>query len=204
MSLLNKTINNLPIELHIPGYNYCGPGTKLEKRLAKGDQGINGLDSACKEHDIAYSQSTDLADRHRADKVLADKAWQRFKSKEAKFGERMAALGVTGAMKAKVKMGMGHKKKKKTGKGHKKKKSRAVTIPSTIIHKGGFLPLLLAGLSAIGALAGGGSAIASAVNKAKSDSKQLDEMKKHNSVMEAAALGKGMYLSPYSYYSKNY
>ena len=31
--LLNKIINNLPVELHIPGYQYCGPdGTKLTKR----------------------------------------------------------------------------------------------------------------------------------------------------------------------------
>jgi hypothetical protein len=30
---LNTLINKLPIELHIPGYNFCGPGTKLEKSL---------------------------------------------------------------------------------------------------------------------------------------------------------------------------
>ena len=24
--LVNKLIDNLPIELHLPGYNYCGPG----------------------------------------------------------------------------------------------------------------------------------------------------------------------------------
>lgn len=37
--LLNKIINKLPVELHIPGgYQYAGPGTKLEKRLTRGDQ----------------------------------------------------------------------------------------------------------------------------------------------------------------------
>ena len=30
--VLNKVINNLPVEMHIPGYQYCGPGTKLTKR----------------------------------------------------------------------------------------------------------------------------------------------------------------------------
>lgn len=35
-------------------YNYCGPFTKLDKRLARGDKGINELDEICKQHDIAY------------------------------------------------------------------------------------------------------------------------------------------------------
>jgi len=45
-SLLNRAINTLPFELHILGYQFCGPGTHLEKRLARGDQGINPLDAA--------------------------------------------------------------------------------------------------------------------------------------------------------------
>ena len=32
-SLLNKRINNLPVEMHLPGANFCGPGTKLKQRL---------------------------------------------------------------------------------------------------------------------------------------------------------------------------
>lgn len=52
--ILNTLINKLPIELHLPGYRFCGPGTKLRKRLARGDTGINPLDEACKIHDIAY------------------------------------------------------------------------------------------------------------------------------------------------------
>lgn len=105
--LLNSAINKLPVELHIPGYNYCGPGTKLEKRLSRGDRGINELDEACKEHDIAYSKDQDLTVRHKADQILAKKAMDRVRAGKAKFGERMAALGVAGAMKAKVKLGMG-------------------------------------------------------------------------------------------------
>lgn len=31
--LLNTLINKLPVELHIPTYNFCGPGTSLNKRL---------------------------------------------------------------------------------------------------------------------------------------------------------------------------
>jgi len=70
--LLNRAIDVLAFELHIPGYQFCGAGTHLEKRLVRGDQGINPLDAAC--CDIAYSHSNDLAERHVADKILAKKA----------------------------------------------------------------------------------------------------------------------------------
>lgn len=121
-SLLNSAINKLPVELHIPGYNYCGPGTKLQKRLLRGDRGVNELDEACKQHDITYSNNINLTSRHKADQLLTEKAVERFKSKDASFGEKLAALGVAGVMKAKIKMGMGcnptpirKKHKKKTG-----------------------------------------------------------------------------------------
>ena len=29
-SLLNKVINNLPVEMHLPGHNFTRPGTKLK------------------------------------------------------------------------------------------------------------------------------------------------------------------------------
>ncbi|KAJ8974553.1 hypothetical protein NQ317_000529 [Molorchus minor] len=113
---VNNLINNLPFELHIPGYNFCGPGTKLYKRLARGDTGVNPLDEACKEHDIAYSRSKDISNRHEADKVLAEKAYQRFKARDSSIGEKISALSVTGVMKAKTKLGMGMRRKKRTNK----------------------------------------------------------------------------------------
>jgi hypothetical protein len=112
---LNKVINNLPFELHLPGYRYCGPGTKLEKRLARGDPGINPLDSACKQHDIAYSQDRDnIAARNIADNILADKASKRIFAKDASVGERAAAILVSNVMKMKSKFGMGLRKSKKS------------------------------------------------------------------------------------------
>lgn len=118
---VNNLINNLPFELHIPGYNYCGPGTKLSKRLARGDSAVNTLDEFCKEHDIAYSHSKDINSRHEADKVLAQKAYQRFKASNSSVGEKIAALGISGIMKAKTKLGMGIRRKNnskvKQGKG---------------------------------------------------------------------------------------
>lgn len=111
--LLDKIINYLPFEIHLPGYQYCGPGTKLQKRLHRGDKGINLLDAACRDHDIAYSKNKDLKSRHQADKILENKAWERVVSKDSSVGEKSFAYLVTNGMKAKTKFGMGVAKKKK-------------------------------------------------------------------------------------------
>lgn len=123
---LNKLINKIPFELHVPGYQYCGPGTKLEKRLNRGDPGINELDRACKEHDIEYSKFSDGIERFNADKKLSEAAWKRVFSSDASFGERTTALAVTAAMKAKMKLskfggGCKNSTKLKTKKTTKKK-----------------------------------------------------------------------------------
>ena len=116
--VLNDLMKKLPVELHIPGYQYCGPGTKLQERLARGDPGINPLDAACREHDIAYSKNRDnLKERHIADKILAKQAFQRVLAPDASFGEKAAAFAVSNIISAKEKMGMTlrkniHKKKK--------------------------------------------------------------------------------------------
>ncbi|XP_054283566.1 uncharacterized protein LOC129000629 [Macrosteles quadrilineatus] len=111
-TILNKAIDLVPFEAHLPGYNYCGIGSNLKKRLARGDKGINGLDEACKQHDIVYSQYKDNEHRHQADKELAERAWRRFKSSDASLGEKAAAWTVTTAMRAKTKLGGGKKKRR--------------------------------------------------------------------------------------------
>lgn len=67
---VNTLINKLPFEAHIPTYKYCGPGTKLEKRLVRGDKPKNLLGEACRNHDISYLKNKDLINRHKADKIL--------------------------------------------------------------------------------------------------------------------------------------
>ncbi|CAH2017797.1 unnamed protein product [Acanthoscelides obtectus] len=112
----------------------------------------------------------------------------------------MAALGVAGAMKAKKKMGFGLRKHRtqqrkkrlnKMGKGLRKKspksqsskrRLRILPLPKT----GGFLPLLLPILGALGALGGGAASIAKAVNDAKANQSQLAEQKRHNLALEAS------------------
>lgn len=74
--------------------------------------------------------------------------------------------------------------------GKKVRVPRVIPIAKT----GGILPLLpliFGGLSAAGALAGGGAAVAKAVNEAKAKAKMLEESQRHNQMMEAIALGKG-------------
>jgi len=85
--LLNSMINALLFELHILGYQFRGPGTRLRERLARGDQGINSLDAACREHDIAYSRSNDLTERQVADRILAEKARRRIVARDSTLGE---------------------------------------------------------------------------------------------------------------------
>ena len=104
-NVLNKLIDKLPFELHIPSYNFCGPGTKLEKRLARGDKGVNELDEACKKHDMAYADES--VDRREADKILADKAWQLVKRPDIGLKQKIAAVAVMGAMKGKRFVGAG-------------------------------------------------------------------------------------------------
>jgi len=116
---LNNIINRLPFELHLPGYQYCGPGTNLSKRIKRGDPGVNPLDAACKLHDIAYEKHKDLKQRHIADKQLAEQAWQRVKAKDSSLSEKASAWLVTNAMKSKIKLGMGIVKKRKNTKAKK-------------------------------------------------------------------------------------
>ena len=56
-----------------------------------------------------------------------------------------------------------------------------------INRSGGFLPLLFAALGAIGALAGGGAAIANAVKTSQHQSAEEAEIKRYNQEMEKIA-----------------
>lgn len=173
--IINSIINRLPFEAHVPGYQFCGPGTNLKKRLDRGDKGINLLDSACRDHDIAYSNSTDLDERHKADKILENRAWERVKAANSSKKERAVAYMVTNAMKAKQKMGMGCKNKsiRKKKRSTKPRKNNMKTNSKRIIlnpnKMGGALPLIpiFAGLSALGSLASGASSVYNALKRKK-------------------------------------
>ena len=165
--LINTLINSLPFEVHLPGYNFRGPGTKLEQRLERGDVGINPLDEACKEHDIAYNTYQDLDRRQAADLVLLEKAIERLRASDATFGERSAARVIKAIMKMKRKMGAGVGRKKK---------------------KGGFLfPLLTTALTAF-------KTYKDFKNAKKM---LIDQQAHNRKMEDIARKGKGLYLTPY-------
>lgn len=117
--LIDDIISKLP-EIHLHGYQFCGPGTKLEDRLTQGQKGINNLDNYCMYHDIAY-ESTDSDRRYEADANLISYALLRIVSENASLGERLAAfliLAIIGAKMSLSKIGLG------IDDNHKKKKSR--------------------------------------------------------------------------------
>jgi len=69
--LANAVINNLPVEMHLPGHNFTGPGTKLNKRLnADGtpkawSKPINRVDEAAYHHDVCYANNPDTKTRNK-------------------------------------------------------------------------------------------------------------------------------------------
>ena len=97
---LQKALSKTGIEFHWPGYQYMGPGTKLEKRLKRGDPGINRLDRIAKRHDIDYRDSKSLKDMHKEDRLMIQRI-ERLPGRKTKT-ERI----VKNIMKAKVKMGV--------------------------------------------------------------------------------------------------
>jgi len=211
--LVNSIINHLPAEIHLPGYRFCGPGTKLKERLARGEHGINNLDELCRTHDIAYDKSNSFIDRQKADEILENQAWEVFKGKNSGLKEKAAAWTVTTAMKAKRKIGAGCGfkvgvkaaknvlKKYKGEKNMMKLAKKCVMAAKKIYCKntkkpqtprvipipktGGMLPLMpiFAGLSALGALTGGVSNVV----------KTIGEFNRS----KPSHLGKGLYLTPH-------
>jgi hypothetical protein len=79
-------------ERHVPGYNYLGPGTRLDIRLSgdvpkHGESAINDLDATALIHDVAYRDAGREYDRtkdrtkftrqiHQADNAFIKNAYQ--------------------------------------------------------------------------------------------------------------------------------
>jgi Phospholipase A2-like domain/Domain of unknown function (DUF5679) len=124
-SIANTLLNKLPMpEIHlrsavgsenVPGgsfndtgkYSYCGPFTKLHKRLAEGYKGINELDKACMQHDIAYSKNNDTKTRNIYDDQLAQQAAQIAADPDVPEYERQDARLVAALMAGKARLGLG-------------------------------------------------------------------------------------------------
>ena len=67
---INDAINSLPFEMHMPGHNFTGPGTKLNKLLNKDmtpkawSKPINRVAKAAYHHDICYVKNKDTKTRN--------------------------------------------------------------------------------------------------------------------------------------------
>ena len=85
---IRKMISKVGVEFHPPGYQYLGPGTKLDKRLKRGDPGKNRLDRIAKQHDIDYSKARNIRDKWKADEKMV-KAIDRLPGKKSVM-ERVA------------------------------------------------------------------------------------------------------------------
>lgn len=74
--VVNIFINNLPFEMHYPGHNFLGPGTKLNKRLNEDltpkswSQPVDRDDEAAYRHDICYLKNKDAKSRNECDKAM--------------------------------------------------------------------------------------------------------------------------------------
>lgn len=72
---VNSLINSLSVEACFKlSVLWSWHEIKKKKRQDRGDKGINPLDAAYRDHDIVYERSKKLDDRHKADKVLENRA----------------------------------------------------------------------------------------------------------------------------------
>jgi len=130
--LVNKILKHVPIpEMHLSlpsdvsseyiengsfnntgKYSYCGPGTKVKKRLNQGYAGVNSLDKACKEHDLYYAKYKKTKERNIADDILANEASKIVLDPNEPEYVRKDAKLVTAIMSGKSKLGMGCPDKK--------------------------------------------------------------------------------------------
>ena len=67
-----------PGEMHIPGMNFAGPGTNLDKRLTSTDayqewsKPVDRVDNAAYHHDLAYKYYNDKQTRNLADQMMLE------------------------------------------------------------------------------------------------------------------------------------
>lgn len=187
MRLINKIIDSLPVELHLPKYQFCGPGTRLLERLARGETGVNKLDESCRLHDIAYFKDKDLESRRKADLELSKVAGERFRASDATLGERASAALVKTAMVIKNKLGAGLRNKKKPR--TKRRLPRVLQVPRFGAGRrrrvGGFIVPLAAALTAgIGAI--------KTVKDIKNAKRVLEEQQRHHRALEQIARERGV------------
>src|SRR5829696_4689785 len=100
-----------PGEKHLPGYQYCGPGMRLDIHLDEndrplsGEEPINRVDQTCYRHDLDYRNAEeDLSKKHKADRIKIQQL--NLKTNPA-LRERLDRLLIKGIINSKLKLGVG-------------------------------------------------------------------------------------------------
>ena len=115
--LFNTLVSKLPVELHLPGHNFTGPGTKLDRRLnADGtpkewSKPVNRVDRAAYYHDLCYAKHPDTKIRNEVcDREMLKELGH---ITDPSLRERLDRGLVINLIKAKVILGLGLKSSKK-------------------------------------------------------------------------------------------
>ncbi len=113
--LFNTMVSKLPIELHLPGHNFTGPGTRLDRRLNPDrtpkdwSKPINRVDTASYHHDLCYADNPDTKTRNRVcDRQMLEEL-NRIVGPSLR--ERLDKTLVSNLINAKMHLGLGVKKK---------------------------------------------------------------------------------------------
>lgn len=114
-SVLNDTLNaDILPELHLIGipegkYSFCGPGTKLHKRLNPDDtpkdfsKPVNRLDQGCYAHDLAYRDYKNVPQRNVADRELITVTDEVLQNPQSSLNQKFNAKFVKSIMGTKTK-----------------------------------------------------------------------------------------------------
>jgi len=116
--LFHKAVSNLPFELHLPGHNFTGPGTKLDRRLNRDgtprdwSKPINRVDEAAYHHELCYAKNHDTRTRNE----VCDREMLRELAHITNRSLReIIERGPVGSMiKAKANLGLGLKKREQS------------------------------------------------------------------------------------------
>ena len=106
-------------EKHLPSYNYLGPGTRLDIRLDEnnipkpGEEPINEIDQLAYIHDLAYKNSSNIQDRHKADLEMTNGLKQ---LQNLSIPQRLIRLMIIKLFRAKIKLGGGERPTQRTAK----------------------------------------------------------------------------------------
>ena len=109
--MVNKDVYKLPFEMHLPGHNFTGPGTKLHKRLnpdgtpKEWSKPINKVDNAAYHHDLCCAKHPDTKTRNElCDKTMLQRLTEIV---NPTLRERFERGQVSNLIKSKVNLGLG-------------------------------------------------------------------------------------------------